>query len=80
MLIFHRKNLYYRPPSSLLASLQEEASASADTIYQGHLAEHVDAATDLQAGAEDLMAQGEMRWDGFSMFFPPQKTGFSGDF
>lgn len=37
---------------------QEEGMASADTIYQGHLAEHVDAAQELQTGAEELMAQG----------------------
>lgn len=38
--------------------------ASADTIYQGHLAEHVDAAQELQTGAEELMAQGARGWNG----------------
>ncbi|CAK9079974.1 Copia protein [Durusdinium trenchii] len=43
---------------------QEEGMASADTIYQGHLAEHVDAAQELQTGAEELMAQGARGWNG----------------
>lgn len=39
---------------------KEEGMASADTIYQGHLAHHVDEAQNIQAGAEDLMARGEL--------------------
>lgn len=41
-----------------VAIAQEEGMASADTVYADHLAHHVDAATELQTGAEDLMAQG----------------------
>jgi len=45
--------------------------ATADTIYAENLAHHVDAATEIQAGAEELMAQGaEMQEAG---------TGFIGD-